>query len=72
MIDSYSTGRPLDRGERMVWRAGTRDPRVAELMAAFGTRSMSPAAMLARAVPLALAASMRRPSPGPVGAPSVA
>jgi flavin-dependent dehydrogenase len=58
-IVDYATGRRLNPGERLLFSAAARDERVASLLEAFGTRSMTPRRFLASAVPRALAAHAR-------------
>jgi 2-polyprenyl-6-methoxyphenol hydroxylase-like FAD-dependent oxidoreductase len=60
MIDDYSSGRRFNGGERMLFSAATGDRRIAQVMEAFGTRNIGPARMFATALPLALAATVRR------------
>jgi 2-polyprenyl-6-methoxyphenol hydroxylase-like FAD-dependent oxidoreductase len=58
-IHDYSKGRKMLPGERLVFSAATRSPRVAQLFEEFGTRQIGPARMMSRAVPLALATNAR-------------
>ncbi|HEX3872855.1 MAG TPA: NAD(P)/FAD-dependent oxidoreductase [Solirubrobacteraceae bacterium] len=50
LIDSYSTGRRMNIGERTMFSAATRDPRLGELSAWFGARHVKPTALLAPGV----------------------
>jgi 2-polyprenyl-6-methoxyphenol hydroxylase-like FAD-dependent oxidoreductase len=59
MIHDFSTGRKMQPGERLIFSAATRSPRVARLFEEFGTRQIGPARMMSRAVPLALATNAR-------------
>ena len=58
-IHDYSTGRKLQPPERLLFSGATRDPRVAEIFDAFGTRQIGFTRMIATGVPLALAANAR-------------
>ncbi len=60
MIHGYATGRPLDASERLSFWAGANDARVAEVLAAYGSRTISPQRMVATAMPRALALRARR------------
>lgn len=53
-IHDYATGRRFNAGERMTFSAAARDPKVAAVFDAFGTRRIGPGQMLARAVPRSL------------------
>jgi 2-polyprenyl-6-methoxyphenol hydroxylase-like FAD-dependent oxidoreductase len=59
MIHDYSTGRKMQAGERLIFSAATRSPRMAVLFEKLGTRQIGPARMMSRAVPLALATNAR-------------
>jgi flavin-dependent dehydrogenase len=59
LINDYATGRPLQRGERMLFAAAARDPKVAAAFDAFGTRRIKPSRMFATALPRALAVNAR-------------
>ncbi|MBS1885884.1 MAG: FAD-dependent monooxygenase [Actinobacteria bacterium] len=59
MIHDYSTGRKLQPPERLLFSGAARDPRVAAIFDAFGTRQIGPARMMATGVPLALLANAR-------------
>jgi menaquinone-9 beta-reductase len=58
-IVDYATGRRLNRGERLVFSAAARDPRLATTFEAFGTRNIAPRRFLASALPRALALGAR-------------
>jgi 2-polyprenyl-6-methoxyphenol hydroxylase-like FAD-dependent oxidoreductase len=60
MITDYATGRRFSPPERLMYSVGTRDERVAEIMGAYGTRSISPLRMIATATPRALLVSARQ------------
>jgi len=53
MITDYSSGRKLNRGERMLFSAATRDERMARTFEAFGSRNIGPARMLVSGIPRA-------------------
>lgn len=55
MIHDYASGRKLQPPERFLFSAGTRDPAMAALLEAFGTRNETPGRFLLRAIPRALA-----------------
>jgi 2-polyprenyl-6-methoxyphenol hydroxylase-like FAD-dependent oxidoreductase len=59
MIYDYASGRKLNPAERMLFSAAARDERVARVFEAFGSRNIGPGRMLAKGVPLALAAHAR-------------
>lgn len=75
MINEYASGRKMNPGERLIFSAGARDPRMAERFEAFGTRSIGPARFFATALPRAivvntrhaLSARGRRAAPRPGG-----
>lgn len=75
-ISDYATGRKLSPGERLIFSAAARDPRLAERFEAFGTRSIGPARFFATTIPRALAVNTRhaldsrgrqQPAPRPEG-----
>jgi 2-polyprenyl-6-methoxyphenol hydroxylase-like FAD-dependent oxidoreductase len=59
MIHDYATGRKLQPPERLIFSGAARNPRVAEIFDAFGTRQIGPARMMATGMPLALIANAR-------------
>jgi len=59
MIHDYATGRPLNRGEKLLFAAAARDPKVALAFDEMGTRRIKPGRMLARTVPRAIAINAR-------------
>jgi 2-polyprenyl-6-methoxyphenol hydroxylase-like FAD-dependent oxidoreductase len=59
MIHDYSTGRKLQPPERLIFSAAARDPRVATIFDAFGTRQIGATRMMATALPLAAIANAR-------------
>ncbi len=75
MINEYASGRKMNPGERLIFSAAARDPRMAERFEAFGTRSIGPARFFATAIPRAIAVNTRhalasrgqRPAPRPGG-----
>ncbi len=60
MIYDYAGGRKFTPFERFLFSTATFDERTGRVMEAFGTRSMGPAEMIARGVPLAAVARLRR------------
>jgi 2-polyprenyl-6-methoxyphenol hydroxylase-like FAD-dependent oxidoreductase len=58
-ILDYATGRKLNVGERLFFSAASYDERTARVFEAFGSRSISPARMLATGMPLAMLANAR-------------
>ncbi len=58
-IVGYATGRKLNLGERLVFSAAARDPRLAATFEAFGTRNIAPRRFLASVLPRALALRAR-------------
>jgi 2-polyprenyl-6-methoxyphenol hydroxylase-like FAD-dependent oxidoreductase len=60
LIHDYATGRPFSPVERILYPGAVYDPRVARIFHAFGTRNIGPARMMATAMPLAVAANVRR------------
>jgi menaquinone-9 beta-reductase len=59
MIHDYATGRKLQPPERLIFSGAARDPRVAAIFDAFGTRQIGPARMMATGMPLAAMADAR-------------
>jgi 2-polyprenyl-6-methoxyphenol hydroxylase-like FAD-dependent oxidoreductase len=59
MIHDYATGRKLQPPERLIFSAAARDPRVATIFDAFGTRRIGATRMMATGVPLAAIANAR-------------
>jgi hypothetical protein len=59
MIYDYAGGRKFNAPERFLFSTAVHDERTAEVMEAFGTRSIGPLQMLARGVPLAVRARAR-------------
>jgi flavin-dependent dehydrogenase len=59
LIHDYATGRRLQPGERMLFAAAARDPKVAAVFDAMGTRRIKPSQMFARAMPRAIAVNAR-------------
>jgi 2-polyprenyl-6-methoxyphenol hydroxylase-like FAD-dependent oxidoreductase len=55
MIHDYAGGRKLQPPERLLFSAAARDPGLAAVLEAYGTRNLTPGRMVARAVPRALA-----------------
>jgi 2-polyprenyl-6-methoxyphenol hydroxylase-like FAD-dependent oxidoreductase len=73
LINEYASGRKMQPGERLIFSAAARDPRMAERFEAFGTRSIGPARFFATAIPRAIAVNThhalasrgQRPAPRP-------
>jgi menaquinone-9 beta-reductase len=59
MIHDYATGRKLQPAERLMFSGATRDPHVAMIFDAFGTRQIGATHALAVGTPLALVANAR-------------
>jgi 2-polyprenyl-6-methoxyphenol hydroxylase-like FAD-dependent oxidoreductase len=59
MINDYASGRKMNPGERLIFSAAARDPRLATAFDAFGTRSIGPARFFATAIPRAIAVNAR-------------
>ena len=58
-IHDYATGRKMNPAERLMFSAATRDPKMAELLEAFGTRQKRPQEVMPRALPRAIAVNAR-------------
>jgi 2-polyprenyl-6-methoxyphenol hydroxylase-like FAD-dependent oxidoreductase len=73
MIHDYASGRRFSPPERLMFSAAAEKPALADVMAAYGTRNIGPAQMMARALPRSLVAgigrSLRRRSE-PAGRPA--
>jgi 2-polyprenyl-6-methoxyphenol hydroxylase-like FAD-dependent oxidoreductase len=75
IINEYASGRKMRPGERLIFSAAARDPKLAMAFEAFGTRSIGPARFFATAMPrsiavnarYALASRGRRPTARPRG-----
>jgi hypothetical protein len=59
LINEYASGRKMQPGEKLIFSAAARDPRLAERFEAFGTRSIGPARFFATAIPRSLAVNAR-------------
>jgi flavin-dependent dehydrogenase len=59
MVNDYATGRPMNPGERTLFAAAARDPKVATNFDRFGTRQIGPARMLATTLPRAVMVNLR-------------
>jgi menaquinone-9 beta-reductase len=70
-INGYASGRRLNPGERLIFSAAARDPRLAANFEAFGSRGIGPARFFATAIPRSIAVNTRhaldsrRQRPGP-------
>jgi hypothetical protein len=67
MIYDYAGGRKFNAPERFLFSTATYDERLAAVMEAFGSRSIGPLQMMARGIPLATLARLRRSRAGSVG-----
>ncbi len=70
LIDSYASGRRMHPGERTMFSAAARDPKLGELSAAFGSRQIQPTALLSPAVLARGAFANARHALGPGRAPA--
>lgn len=59
IINDYASGRKMQPGERLIFSAAARDPRLATTFEAFGTRSIGPARFFSSAIPRAIAVNAR-------------
>ncbi len=59
LIHDYATGRRMRPGERTLFAAAARDPKVAAVFDEMGTRRIKPGRMFARALPRAIAVNAR-------------
>jgi 2-polyprenyl-6-methoxyphenol hydroxylase-like FAD-dependent oxidoreductase len=59
LINEYASGRKMQPGERLIFSAAARNPRLAERFEAFGTRSIGPARFFATAIPRSIAVNAR-------------
>jgi 2-polyprenyl-6-methoxyphenol hydroxylase-like FAD-dependent oxidoreductase len=59
MIHDAATGRKMQPPERLLFAGAARDPRVARIFDAFGSRQIGPARMMATGMPLAALANAR-------------
>jgi 2-polyprenyl-6-methoxyphenol hydroxylase-like FAD-dependent oxidoreductase len=59
LINDYASGRRMNPGERLIFSAAARDPKLATSFEAFGTRSIGPARFFATAIPRSLAVNAR-------------
>ncbi|HWH20071.1 MAG TPA: NAD(P)/FAD-dependent oxidoreductase, partial [Solirubrobacterales bacterium] len=59
IIHDYASGRKMQVQERVIFSAAVRDPRVAAIFDAFGTRQIGARKMIAVGTPLALVANAR-------------
>jgi len=60
LINDYASGRRMNPGERLIFAAAARDPKLAVTFEGFATRSITPARFFAAAMPRAIAVSARR------------
>lgn len=59
LIHDYATGRPMSAIERLMFSAGARDPRAAELLDRMGTRRSRPQQLMPRLLPRAVVVNAR-------------
>ena len=59
LVNDYATGRPMNPGEKLLFSAAARDPKVATNFDAFGTRRIGPTRMFATTVPRAMLVNAR-------------
>ncbi len=59
ILHDYATGRKLTRGERALFAAAARDPKVAELFDRFATRRVGPARTFAATIPRSVLVNVR-------------
>ena len=59
MIHDYATGRKLQPPERIIFSGAARDPKVALMFDAFGTRQIGATKLIAVGTPLAVLANAR-------------
>jgi flavin-dependent dehydrogenase len=59
-INDHASGRRMNPGERLVFSAAARDPKLAANFEAFGTRSIGPARFFAAAIPRSIAVNARQ------------
>ncbi len=60
LIHDYSSGRRMQLPERLGLSAAARDPELAVILDAYATRQIKPTQMMARFIPKAIAADVRR------------
>ncbi len=70
LISGYSTGRPMNLGERLTFSAAARDERLAGRFEAFGTRNVTPARFISSTFPRVLAVNARHRLASLAGGPS--
>lgn len=59
LINDYASGRRMNPGERLIFSAAARDPKLATSFDAFGTRNIGPARFFATAIPRSMAVNAR-------------
>ena len=59
LVNDYATGRKINRGEKTLFSAAARDPKVATAFDEFGTRRIGPTRMFATALPRAFYVNAR-------------
>jgi 2-polyprenyl-6-methoxyphenol hydroxylase-like FAD-dependent oxidoreductase len=59
LVNDYATGRPMNGGEKLIFAAAARDPKVAANFDSFGTRQIGPARMFATTIPRAIVVNAR-------------
>jgi menaquinone-9 beta-reductase len=58
-VNEYATGRRMQPGEKALFAAAARDPKVAAVFDEFGTRRIGPTKMFAKAMPRAMAVNAK-------------
>jgi menaquinone-9 beta-reductase len=58
-VNEYATGRRMQQGEKALFAAAARDPKVAVVFDEFGTRRIGPTKMFAKALPRAMAVNAK-------------
>lgn len=59
LVNDYATGRPISRGEKVLFSAAARDPKVATAFDELGTRRVKPGRMMVATLPRAIAVNAR-------------
>jgi len=59
LIHDYATGRRFNPGERLLFSAAVRDPKLATTFDEYGTRQIKPSKMFVKSIPRSIAVNMR-------------
>ena len=59
LIHDYATGRRFNPGERLLFSAAVRDPKLATTFDEYGTRQIKPSQMFVRTIPRSIAVNLR-------------